>query len=79
MPVAAAIEIHAVAVGVDGQPVDLEIVYSGGEQAEGPALENGKILQQDVSAVFEGDCFIADPGASARGVSCPAPRLNPRP
>lgn len=42
--------------------MNVEIVHSSGEQAEVAALENRKILQQDVSAVFEGDCFIANPG-----------------
>lgn len=48
----AAIQIDAVPVGVDGQPMNVEIVHSSGEQAEVAALENRKILQQDVSAVF---------------------------
>jgi YD repeat-containing protein len=34
VPVAAAIEIDAVAVGVNGQPVDLEVIHSGCEQSE---------------------------------------------
>ena len=44
--VAAAIDVEAVAVGVDEEVVEGEVVDAGGEQGEVAALEDGEIAQE---------------------------------
>ena len=62
MDVFAAVDVHAVAVGIDREVVDGKIVDAGKQEAEVAAFEDGKIAQDDVAAVLEGDGFVADPG-----------------
>ena len=50
--VAAAVEVNAVAVGVDFQIVDGEVVHAGGQNAEVSALQNGEVAQDDVAAIL---------------------------
>ena len=57
--VAAAIDIHAVAVGVDAQVVDGKVIDAGGEYAEVAAVENGEIAQNHVVAVLQSDGLVA--------------------
>ena len=58
----AAVDVHAVAVGVDGEVVDGEVVDAGEEQAEVAALENREVAEEDVAAVLERDGFVAYAG-----------------
>ena len=67
--VAAAVDVHAIAVGVDLEIVDGEIVDAGGEDAEPSADEDREIAQDDVVTVLEGDGFVADAGIRAFGQS----------
>ena len=60
--VLAAVDVHAVAIGVDVEVVDGEVVDAGEQQAEVAALEDGEVAQQDVAAVLEGDGLVADAG-----------------
>ena len=60
--VLAAVDVHAVAVGVDLEVVDGEVVDAGEQQAEVAAFEDGEVAQQDVAAVLERDGFVADAG-----------------
>ena len=60
--VLAAVDVHAVAVGVDLEVVDGEVVDAGEEQAEVAALEDGEVAEEDVAAVLEGDGLVADAG-----------------
>src|SRR5207244_4330965 len=57
--VAAAVDVDAVAVGVDGDVVDGEVVDAGEEEAEVSAFEDREITEEDVAAVFERDGFVA--------------------
>src|SRR6266496_702996 len=57
--VAAAIDVHPIAVGVDGEIVDGEVVDAGGEDSEVPAVKDGKIAQQDVAAVLQRNGLVA--------------------
>src|SRR5258708_37802635 len=57
--VAAAVNVHAVAVGVDLQVVDCKVVHAGGEDAEVASVKNGKIAQQHVAAIFQRDGLVA--------------------
>src|SRR5262249_9429428 len=59
--IAAAIDINAVAVRVDRQVVDGEIVHADSQDAEVPAMQNGKIAERHIAAILQGDCFVADP------------------
>ena len=58
----AAVDVDAVAVGVDLEIVDGEVVYTGEEEAEVSPFEDGKVAEDDVAAVLEGDGFVADTG-----------------
>jgi hypothetical protein len=58
----AAVDVHAVAVGVDFEIVDCEVVNAGDQYREVPALENGEVAQNDVVAVLEADGLVADTG-----------------
>ena len=60
--VAAAVQVHAVAVGIDGEVVDGEVIDAGEEQAEVAAFEDGEVTQDDIAAVLERDGFVADSG-----------------
>src|SRR6202034_201477 len=55
----ATVNVHAIAVCVDAEVVDGEVVYACEEQCEMSALEDGEIAQRDVAAVLEGDGLIA--------------------
>ena len=63
--VAAGIDIHAVAVGVDHDVVDGQVIHPGGEDAEMAAVEDGEIAQRHVVAELERDGFIAAAAALA--------------
>ena len=58
--VLAAIDVHAVAVGVDGDVIDGEVVYAGEQHAEVPGLEDLEVAEDHVVAVFERDGLVAD-------------------
>ena len=51
--VAAAVDVHAVAVGVDVQVVDGEVVDAGGEDAEPAAFEDGEVAQDHVENIYK--------------------------
>ena len=83
--VAAAVDVHAVAVGIDLQVVDGEVVDAGGEDAEVAAFEDREVAKDDVAAVFQRDGLVADAGllgdwagATSRG-SRPRPQIRPGP
>src|SRR5260370_25747980 len=59
--VAAAVNLHAVAVGVDLQAVDWKVVDAGGEDAEVASVKNGKIAQHHPAAMFQRDRLRAPP------------------
>ena len=65
--VAAAVDVDAVAVGVDLEVVDGEVVDAGGEDAEPSALEDGEVAKDDVAAVLERDGLVADAGSGGVG------------
>ena len=60
--VAAAVDVDAVAVGVDLQVVDGEVVHAGGEDGEVSAVQDRDIAESHVAAVFQADGFVADAG-----------------
>ena len=53
---------ETVAVGVDLEIVDGEIIDAGGEQPEMAAFQDGEVAQQDVAAILEGDGLVANSG-----------------
>ena len=57
--VAAAIHVHAVAIGVDLQIVQRKVVDPRGQNAEMPAMQNREIAQQHVMAILEADGLVA--------------------
>src|SRR6185437_14954747 len=57
--VLAAVDVHAVTIGVDLEVVDGEVVDAGEEQAEVATLEDGEVAEDDVAAVLHGDGFVA--------------------
>jgi hypothetical protein len=57
--VAARIEIDPVAVGIDLDVVDGQVVDAGGQDAEMAAVRDGEIPQRHVMAKLQGDGFIA--------------------
>ena len=79
--VAAAVDIHAVAVGVDVEIVDGEVVDAGREDAEPSSLKHREVAQEDVVAVLQRDRFVADAGSSRyrAELSRSCPRLRPLP
>src|SRR6185437_1714579 len=54
----AAVNVHAIAVGVDGEIVDSEVVDSRKEKSEVAALENGEVAEQHVAAILERDGLV---------------------
>ncbi len=60
MDVAAAVDVHAVAVRINFQIVDGEVICSGGENREMAAMQNREIAQRDVAAIFQADGLVAD-------------------
>ena len=62
MHVTAAVDIHAVAVGIDLEVVDREIVDAGREDREVPAVQDRDVTQRDVAAVLERDRLVGDAG-----------------
>ena len=60
--VLAAVDVHAVAVGVDLEVVDGEVVDAGEEEGEVASLEHGEVAELDVAAVFEADGLVAYAG-----------------
>ena len=72
--VLAAVDVDAVAIGVDVEIVDGEVVDAGEQQCEVAALEDGEVAQENVAAVFERDGFVADAGllGDVDGIVCRA-------
>jgi len=75
--VAAAVHINAVAVGVNLQVVESEIVHAGGQNGEVAAMQDGEIAQGDVVAIFQADGFIADAGGERRVAGAAAETFAP--
>src|SRR5690348_6730172 len=57
--VAATIKVNAVAIGVQGEIINGEVVHSGGQQAEMSSPQDGEVTQQHVAAVLQCDGFVA--------------------
>ena len=57
--VAATVEVHAVALRVDRDVVNGEVVHAADEDGEVAALEEGEIAEEDVAAAPEGDALVA--------------------
>src|SRR5581483_8446083 len=70
--IAAGVDVHAVAIGIDLEIVDGQIVDAVGENAEMAAVENREIAQDDVVAVLEADGLIADAGIESAGAATAA-------
>jgi len=60
--IVAAVDVDAVAVGVDFEVVDGEVVDAGEEEAEVAAFEDGEVAEDDVAAVFERDGLVGYAG-----------------
>src|ERR1019366_7862433 len=58
--VAAAIKVHAVAVGVEGDVVNRQVVAAGDENGKMAAVKNRDVADQNIPAQLEGDGFVAD-------------------
>jgi len=58
----AAVDVHTIAVGIDFEVVDGEVVDAGEQEAKVAAFEDGKIAKDDVVAVLESDGLIAYAG-----------------
>ena len=58
--VVAAINVHAVAVGVELDIVDGEVVHAGGEDGKVAAVQDGDVAEDDVVAVLQADRLVAD-------------------
>src|ERR1019366_4520229 len=58
--VAAAIKVQAVAVGVEGDVVNRQVVAAGDENGKMAAVKNRDVADQNISAQLEGDGFVAD-------------------
>ncbi len=58
----AAVDVEAVALGVDEEVVEGEGVDAGGEDGEVAAVEDGEVAEQDVEAVLEADGLVAYAG-----------------
>ena len=63
--IAAGVQVDAVAIGVDRQVVDREIIHAGGQDPEVSAGQNRKIAQRHVAAEFQRDGFVAAAAAFA--------------
>ena len=57
--VAAAIDVDSVAIGVDLQIVDRQIVDTGRQNGEVSAGEHRQIAKNDVIAILQGDRFVS--------------------
>ena len=55
----ATVDVDAIAIGVDLEVVDGEVVYAGEEQSEVAALEDGEVAEDEVAAVLERDGLVA--------------------
>ncbi len=60
MHVFAGVNVHPVAVGINGEVVQGEVVHAGGEDGEVPAVQDGEVAERDVAAAFERDGLVAD-------------------
>ena len=58
--VVAAVDVHPVAVGVDRERVDDEVVDAGGQDPEPAAVLDREVAQDHVAAVLERDRLVAD-------------------
>src|SRR5713101_3464656 len=56
--VAAAVDVHAIAIRVDLQVVDRQIVDPRSKDAEVPSFQNGEVTQDDVMAILQCDCPV---------------------
>ncbi len=78
--VAAAVDVDAVAVGVDLEVVDGEVVDAGGEDAEPTALKDGEVARMTLRQFFSAMALLPTPGASVLGRAFSSwPRLRPLP
>ena len=81
--VLAAVDVHAIAVGVDLEVVDGEVVDAGEQHPEVAALEDGEVAQYDVAAVPEADGLVAGAGlfgdVSGISTACGAVRAEAQP
>ena len=68
----AAIDIHAVTVRINLQIVDCEIVDTGRQNSEVPAVQNGKVAKQHISAILQRDRFVRDPSVFGHRPGSPA-------
>ena len=67
--VAAAIDIDAVAIGIDLQVVDGEVVDASGQDGEMPAVQDGEIAQGHVAAILQADGFVTNSGRQRVAIS----------
>src|SRR6185312_11878083 len=65
--VAAGIDVDAVAVGIDLEVVDCEVVQAGGQDAKMPGHEDRDIADDHVAAELERDGLVAAAGRIAAG------------
>jgi len=66
---------QCVAVGIDFEIVDGEVVDAGRQYAEVSTLENGEIAEDHVTAILEADGFVGNSGVFGNRTS-PQPRLS---
>src|SRR5581483_5917661 len=58
--VLAAVDVDAIAIGVDADVVDGDVVDPGQQEAEVSAFEDGEVAEENVAAVLERDGLVAD-------------------
>src|SRR5206468_5473250 len=58
--VPAAVNVDTIAVGVDRQIIDCQVIHAGGEDCEVSAMKNGEIAQRGVAAILQADSFVAN-------------------
>ncbi len=65
--IAAAVNVHAVAIGIDSQVIDSQVIDAGCKNAEPSALKNLKIAECDVAAELQCDRLVANAGLRCVG------------
>ena len=76
--IAAGIDVNAVAIRIDRDVVDREVIDAGCQNAEVSAVQNGKIPQRDVMREFEGDCFIGATVVTGKSAAADQTRSDDR-
>ncbi len=67
--IAAAVNVHSIAVGINLKIVDRQIVDPSREDSEPARSQHGKIAQDHIAAILQGNSFVAYTGlAGARQV-----------